>query len=520
MNNDATLNFGTGGLRAHMGEGDDCMNARTVARVTRGLAGYLNENFDVPRCAVAYDSRNNSELFAETTARTLADAGVVVYLFQELTPTPILTFAVRELGLSCGVVITASHNSKEYNGYKVYGADGCQITPPTAKIIKKHMDAVTDFPTPPSFDELSGLGKIKHVSADIFSKFYNNVLELSVTKPQNILNIVYSPLNGTGNTHVRTVLEMAGYTDVQVVREQELPDGNFPTCPHPNPENKDAMALCVKYAQNADIFIATDPDCDRVGAGIVTPQGVKHFSGDEIGILLFEYICKARTAANSMPENPIAIKTIVTTDMANLVAKNYGVELINVLTGFKYIGEYISDLEQKNESHRFVFGFEESCGYLAGSFLRDKDGIIASMLICEMAAYYKSQGKTLVDALHELNRYYGNYLTEQISFALSGACECQNYRTTDIISALKSKFMSKKITKITDFATDYTGLPASNLLRIQFDDGCVLAVRPSGTEPKIKVYLTAVGVDTEESERKMNIMKNICRELWLCDENC
>ncbi len=490
------LSFGTGGLRGVIGAGTNNMNIYTVAKASKGFAKYLLESFKNPSCAVAYDSRNKSDLFARISAATLAGMGISVHLYKELMPTPMLSYAVRALQCNGGIVITASHNPAKYNGYKVYGSDGCQITLEAAKIISGYMDKEKEFSDEKyDFEELLNSGKINYIDENVINSYYEEVMSLSLQKPQARLNVVYSPLNGAGNKPVRNILQKLGNINIEVVEEQEHPDGNFSTCPYPNPEIKEAMALSINKMQetNADFCIATDPDCDRVGVAVPTQDGYYMINGNEMGVMLLEYICKQKSKNNTMPNKPLAVKTIVTTQLASEVCKKYDVELINVLTGFKFIGEQIGMLEQIGEEKRFVFGFEESYGYLAGSFVRDKDAVIASMLICEMASYYKKQNKTLFQVLNEMYCEYGYYKNELMTFEFEGASGM--VKMNAIIDDLRNtqSIGEYKINNKIDYLNDETGLPKSNVLTFDLQDKSQIIVRPSGTEPKLKIYLTAVG---------------------------
>ncbi len=512
------LSFGTGGLRGVLGAGSNKMNIYTVAKATRGLAQYLTEAFKAPSCAIAYDSRNKSDVFAKIAAATLAGMGVKVYIYKELVPTPMLSYAVRTLGCSGGIVVTASHNPAKYNGYKVYGEDGCQLNLEAADMISGYFSKQPDFiDNSPNFDTLLADGKIEYISDEVTESYYEKVLGVSAQKPTVPLNVVYSALNGAGNKPVRKILDMLGNINVIVVKEQELPDGNFPTCPYPNPEIEEAMRLSAKYAteSKADFFLATDPDCDRVGAGYITEGGVRLISGNEMGIMLTEYLCKQLTEKGEMPKNPIVVKTIVTTEMLNAVAKKYGFELINVLTGFKFIGEQIALLEQKGEENRFIIGFEESYGYLSGSFVRDKDAVIASMLICEMAAYYKAQGKTLLDVMDEAYNNYGYYKQGLLTFEFEGASGMTKMNEIlDVVRAMRgNSFAGKAIKKMIDYENDDTGLPKSNVVSMELEDDCYVIVRPSGTEPKLKLYLTAVGKSLTLGEEKLAELGRLSKEV-------
>ena len=514
-----SLEFGTGGLRGKLGAGTNRMNVHTVSKVTMGLAAYLKKKEAAPSCAIAYDSRNKSRLFAETAAGVLAEQGIKVWIYPELKPTPMLSFAVRYLKCSGGIVITASHNPAVYNGYKVYGPDGCQITLAAAVAVSEEISRQTDFVPIPDFDRCVSEGTVQYISREVEEAYDKEILSLRIRQTKQELQIVYSPLNGTGNIPVRRVLSRMGGMHVTVVPEQELPDGNFPTCPYPNPEEPAAMEAAARLARStgADLFLATDPDCDRVGAGIVLPGGeYRLFNGNEMGILLFDYICEGKKAAGTMPEHPLAVKTIVTTPMAEAVADEYGVELRNVLTGFKFIGEQIGLLDAAKETGRYVFGFEESCGCLSGSAVRDKDGVNAAMLICEMAAYYKEKGKTLEQALEGLYEKYGYYLSRLITFELPGAEGMSAIKAMmqDLRESGKRTAAGMEIKERKDYLRDGTGLPASDVLEYRLGGECSVIVRPSGTEPKIKFYLTARGTDGKEASKKITQLSTECRHYF------
>lgn len=509
------LEFGTGGLRGVIGAGTNRMNIYTVAKATRGLAAYLKAEFPQPSCAIAYDSRNKSHLFAQTAAAVLAEAGVQVYLYPELMPTPMLSFAVRYLGCMGGIVITASHNPAKYNGYKVYGADGCQITLEAAEKVLSFITSEANFVSEePSYGACLANGKIKLIDAQTIEAYYSAVLEQSVEAPAVPLKIVYSPLNGTGNQPVREILKRIGNVQVTVVPQQELPDGNFPTCPYPNPEIRETMELAVQLgrAEGADLCLATDPDCDRVGVAVVQGDQVTLINGNEMGVMLFDFICKNRIAKGTMPEYPVAVKTIVTTEMAAAIAKKYQVELRNVLTGFKFIGEQIGYLEQEGHPERYIFGFEESYGYLSGAYVRDKDAVDAAMLICEMAAHYKKEGKNLVDVLNSLYEKYGYYKSDLLSFTFEGPTGMNTMK--GILDKLRAErpteFAGYAVEQIIDYENDETGLPKSNVLAFGLAEGCYLVVRPSGTEPKLKIYVTAKAETEPKVEEAVQRLSKIC----------
>ncbi|MBP3745894.1 MAG: phospho-sugar mutase [Ruminococcus sp.] len=506
------LEFGTGGLRGVIGAGTNRMNVFTVRRATQGFADYLNQEYKNPSVAISFDSRIKSDVFSKAAAEVLAANGIKVHIYTELMPTPCLSFAVRQLKCQGGIMITASHNPAKYNGYKVYGEDGCQITLRVAEIIIEKinsLDMFSDVKTS-SFDEELAKGNISYIGNDVIEAFYQNVLNEGINTDlcaSSGLKVVYTPLNGTGNKPVREILKRIGISNVTVVKEQENPDGNFPTCPYPNPEIREALEVGLKYCKEVqpDLLLATDPDCDRVGIAVPDGKGgFALFSGNEVGALLLEYICQQRIKKGTMPKDPIAVKTIVTTDIVNYIGKEYGVDIINVLTGFKFIGEQIGMLEAKGEEKRYIFGFEESYGYLSGGYVRDKDAVNASMLICEMAAYYRTQGITLLQARENLYKKYGVFYQTLYSFEFDG--ESGMKHMGEIMSNLRNdppaeigglkvvKFEDYKESTCKDIATGNVTqltLPKSNVLAFYLEDGCKAIVRPSGTEPKIKTYLTA-----------------------------
>ena len=503
------LEFGTGGLRGVLGAGTNRMNVYTVGKATQGLSNYLNGTFETPSVAIAYDSRIHSDLFARTAAEVFAGNGVQVHIYPKLMPTPSLSFAVRDLACSGGVVITASHNPAKYNGYKVYGPDGCQITTAAAKAIQAAIDGVDPFRDVKRLDFEEGIrsGVIAYIGEDTVDRYLAAVDGASVL-PKDIARdvaIVYTPLNGAGISCVPRCLKEHDFTSITIPTEQGTPDGNFPTCPYPNPEIREALAVGLSWAEKtgSDMLLATDPDCDRVGAAVKTADGYRLITGNEMGAQLLDFMCRMRTANGTMPERPVAVKTIVTTPMAARIAARYGVELRDVLTGFKYIGEQIGLLEKAGQAERYIFGFEESYGYLSGSFVRDKDAVNASLLICEMFAWYKSQGKSLVDVLEELYEQYGYFQSKLLSFAFEGSSGMAKMQ--GLMDGLRSD-PPKDIAGIpVERCVDYldeaaTGLPGSNVLRYFLAGGHEAAVRPSGTEPKLKVYLTAAGESHGESE--------------------
>ena len=519
------LSFGTAGLRGVIGAGTNRMNVYTVGRATQGLSQYVKSVSDHPRVAIAYDSRIKSETFAHVAAEILAANGVKVYIYKELMPTPMLSFAVRYLKCDAGIVVTASHNPAKYNGYKAYGADGSQMSPEAADHVMSyisHIDYFTDIKIM-SFDDGINSGIIEYIGDDVIDTYLGEVEKCSVNRDVDLskIKILYTPLNGAGNKPVRAIFSRIGATDVTVVKEQELPDGNFPTAPYPNPEIKEAFACAFNAAKTVkpDLIIATDPDSDRAGIAVLDGGEYKLISGNEVGAILFEYIFKSRTDNGTLPKNPVAVKSIVTTEICKEIAKEYNCELIDVLTGFKFIGEQITILENRGEQDRFVFGFEESYGYLAGSYARDKDAVFASMIICEMAAYYKEKGLNLVEVLENLYKRYGYYLSAQKSFTCEGQVGMK--KIADTMARIKTnvpEFIAGKRVKVfkdfiagtsTDIATgksENINLPKSNVLGFYLEDNSSLIIRPSGTEPKIKLYVCAVGCDRASAQNMLDTM--------------
>lgn len=501
------LEFGTGGLRGVLGAGTNRMNVYTVAKATQGYSNYLNKHADAPTVAIGYDSRIHSDLFAETAAAVFAANGIRVWLYPKLMPTPSVSFAVRDLKCDGGVVITASHNPSKYNGYKVYGMDGCQITTEVAKEIQAEIDAVDPFADvkKQAFSEALASGRVTYIGEDTVDRYHAAVNTASMLSEEisRDVAIVYTPLNGAGISCVPRCLKENGFTRITIPTEQGTPDGNFPTCPYPNPEIREALNVGLEWARKtqSDLLLATDPDCDRVGVAVKDGEDYVLITGNEMGVLLLDFVCKMRLQNGTMPEKPVAVKTIVTTPMAARVAEHYGVELIDVLTGFKFIGEQIGLLERKNEANRYIFGFEESYGYLSGSFVRDKDAVNASLLICEMFAYYKAQNRSLTDVLAELYEKYGFYEGRLLTFAFEGSAGfakmqsiIQNLRTVP-----PTEIAGFAVERVIDYQNDATGLPRSNVLRFLLKGGLEAVVRPSGTEPKLKVYLTAIGGSRGES---------------------
>ncbi len=517
------LAFGTGGLRGVIGAGTNRMNIYTVRKATQGLANYVKEAFSEPSVAISYDSRIKSTDFAKAAAEVLAANGVKVHIYTELKPTPMLSFAVRALHCSAGIMVTASHNPAKYNGYKAYGSDGCQMTIDAADAVLAKINALDIFNDVKHmpFDEALAAGMISYIGDDVIEDYFRNVLAQGINTDlcaKSGLKIVYTPLNGTGNKPVRTILNRIGIQEVTVVKEQENPDGNFTTCPYPNPEIREALQLGLQYCDQVkpDLLLATDPDADRVGIAVPDGKGgYALFSGNEVGALLLEYICEQRIQKGTMPKHPVAVKTIVTTDIVEAICKAYGVELIEVLTGFKFIGEQIGFLEAKGEEDRYIFGFEESYGYLAGSYVRDKDAVVASMLICEMAAYYRTKGISMMQARENLYQKYGVYVHTQHSFTFEG--ESGMIRMQNIMEHLRTnrpeQIDNLKVIQFADYEKQVsidltTGtetaitLPKSNVLSFTLEQGAKVIIRPSGTEPKIKAYYTTTAVTEAEAAAK------------------
>ncbi len=515
------LEFGTAGLRGVIGAGTNRMNVYTVKKATQGLAEYILDNADIARSvAIAYDSRIKADYFSKSAAEVLAANGIKVWIYKELMPTPMLSYAVRHLKCGAGINVTASHNPAKYNGYKVYGADGCQMTNEAANAVLAKINNIDIFDGVKSvdFDKAVADGMVQYIGDDVIDAYLAKVKEQALhldLVAKSGLKVVYSPLNGTGNKPVRRILKEIGIKDVVVVPEQENPDGNFPTCPYPNPEIREALALGLKLCdkEKPDLMLATDPDCDRVGIAVPDGKGdYALFTGNETGALLLEYVCKERTALGKMPKNPVAVKTIVTTDLTKAISAKYGVELREVLTGFKYIGEQIGLLEAAGEEERYIFGFEESYGYLAGGYVRDKDAVVASMLICEMAAYYRTKGISMIQARENLYKEYGVYVNKVENFTCEGASGMQ--RMKEIMANLRSNtpkaVAGMAVTAVADYMasksvtadgkTAEIKLPKSDVVTLTLTDGASIVVRPSGTEPKVKAYYTTVGKTREEAE--------------------
>lgn len=525
------LEFGTGGLRGEIGAGTNRMNVYTVGKATQGLAEYVNSVNKSGSVAIAYDSRNKSQIFAHTTAEILAANGIKVYIYKELMPTPMLSYAVRYFGCDAGVVITASHNPAKYNGYKAYGSDGCQLNLEASNYVLSIMNKVDIFDGVKSvnFDDAIKEGKIEYIEQSAIESYLDEVQKCSVSSDIDLsgLNVIYTPLHGSGNKPVRAILDRIGIKNVTVVPEQELPNGNFPTAPYPNPEIKQAFELALGLADkvNPDLLLATDPDCDRVGIAVKHNDKFQLMTGNDVGALLFEYILIRRKANGTLPENPIAVKTIVTTELCKKIAAEHSCQLRDVLTGFKFIGEQIGILEKTGEDNRYIFGFEESYGYLAGSYVRDKDAVVASMLICEMVAYYKREGKTLIDVLESIYNKYGYYYCSQKNYTFEG--ESGMKKIASIMENLRTnppkEILGLKVVKINDYSAAISkdiqnntqtviDLPKSNVLGFYSEDGTSFLARPSGTEPKIKFYLNSVAKTAEECKLKLTGLEELTKE--------
>lgn len=509
------LDFGTGGLRGVIGEGTNRLNIYTIGKATEGLSRYLRNNFSEPKVVIAYDSRNMSKEFARHTADVLTSNNINVYLFEELTPTPILSYAVRELKCSCGIVITASHNPKEYNGYKVYGEDGGQVTDKVAKEIIGFVNEAEICDINPRNELLTYVGE------DVYRSYMSKVKSLSIRKDlirENAknLNIIYTPIHGSGNKPVRRALKELGYENLKVVKEQELPNGNFPTVDVPNPEYSEVFSLALEMSkeEEPDIIIGTDPDCDRMGVMIKDRSGdYKVLTGNQVGVLLSHYIMSALKEENILPSNGAIIKTIVTTEMIKPIAKAYNIEVPEVLTGFKYIGEMIGSFET-SKANEFLFGFEESYGYLSGDFVRDKDAVIASTLVCEMTLYYKCIGKTLYEALIDLYETYGYYKEKLVSRELKGIDGMK--KINDIMDKIRGEFNNfghLHVENKIDYSEGVHGLPKSNVVKFIFEDHSYFVIRPSGTEPKIKIYLGVKADSAKESEYKLESLQREVLEI-------
>lgn len=502
------LSFGTGGLRGIIGAGTNCLNIYTVSKITYGLVKYLQE-VNGKSVAVSFDSRKCSDLFAKTVARVFATNGIKVYLSSSLMPAPFLSFVTRYYGCDCGVMITASHNPSQYNGYKVYGNDGCQLTDVLSLKVAKLIETVDEFGLNIlDFDVLINNKKIVYIDQKAVNEYLKNVSSRSLTKIKDNLKIVYSPLNGAGYKLVPEILSKQGHTNVVLVSEQSYPDGNFPTCPYPNPEKKEALELGVKLANqlNADLLLATDPDCDRVGIAVRNNGNYSLLTGNEVGVLLTDYILQQLGKAKKLNSNSIVVKTIVTSQLVQRICDSYNVKLVNVLTGFKYIGEIIGELEKQGNVDDFVFGFEESYGYLSGSYVRDKDAVVACMLIAEMASYYKDSGLTLSDRLTQLYKQYGFYTHKLLSYKFEGATGF--VKMQQLLSEIRAKSLGSIAGIPCKQFIDYLyqtelNLPPADVLQYDLDGNNQVIIRPSGTEPLIKVYIT-VSQDVKTNEILIN----------------
>ncbi len=506
------LEFGTGGLRGIMGAGANRMNKYTVSKATKGLADYLNAEFDGDKSvAIAFDSRNNSAEFAKNAASVLCAAGIKVYLFETLMPTPVLSFAVRYHNCTAGIVITASHNPKEYNGYKVYDSKGCQLVPQYADKVIAYVNAVTDLKNIPSIslDEAKNAGMLVMIGDETLDAFLAEVKKQSLYNEESDLKIVYTALHGTGNIPVRRMLKGK---NVSIVKEQELPDGNFSTVRSPNPEEKDALTLALKQAEaeGADIVIGTDPDCDRIGVGVLHNGEYTLLTGNQTGALLVDFVLKFKK--DSMPENAAVVKTIVTSGLGAAIAEKHGAKSVQTLTGFKYIGEKICLWEESGE-HTFLFGYEESYGYLAGTHARDKDAVSSAMLIAEMAAYYKNKGMTLVDAMNGIYEEYGYYFDCLETIVLKGKEGAEKIQNAmkDLRETGENLFDDLNV--LLDYSKGIDDLPKENVLRFDFKDGSWTAVRPSGTEPKLKIYFSVKGDGKETAEKRKEFIHNKLTEI-------
>lgn len=524
-----SLEFGTAGLRGVIGAGTNRMNIYTVGRATQGLADFLNKNYENPSVAIGYDSRIKSEYFSREAAEVLAANGIKVYIYDELEPTPCLSYAIRHFHTSSGIILTASHNPAKYNGYKCYNPKGYQMTDEEAEETYGFIQKVDYFTgiKKVDFDKAVEDGMIEYIGQDVIEMFLDEVQKQCINPDivkQADLKVIYSPLNGTGNKPVRKILDRIGVKNVYVVPEQEKPDGNFPTCPFPNPEIKQVFELGLEMNKNigADLLLATDPDCDRVGIAVPDKTGeLVLMSGNEVGAMLLNYILSQKKEKGILPETAIAVKSFVSTDIAEVVAKKYNCTFKNLLTGFKYIGELITNLEEQGRADDFVMGFEESYGYLAGTHARDKDAVVASMLICEMAAFYKTQGMNLVDVMNSLYDEFGYYSNVVESYTFEGAAGME--KMASIMDGLRSnppkEIAGMPVVSISDYKTStvtYTDsspsgridLPKSNVLAFSLENGNKVIVRPSGTEPKIKAYITAIGTDRQSADELAGIMVN------------
>ena len=528
-----SLEFGTGGLRGELGAGTNRMNIYTVRQATQGFAAYLLTQDEKPSAAISYDSRHQSDVFARETARVLAANGIKVYLYPHLMPTPALSFAVLDRHCTGGVMVTASHNPARYNGYKAYAADGAQISGHVAAAVSEEIEKTDIFRDVKltDFEEALADGRIEYIGDALIERYYAAVMAQALRPELGKaagLRLVYTPLNGSGLVPVMTVLKRMGHTDITVVPEQEQPNWDFPTCPYPNPEILEAMQLGLNLCEKlgADLLLATDTDSDRVGTAVLQNGTPRLISGNEMGVLLLDYICRTRLELHKMPENPVAVRSIVSTTMTDAIAAHYGVEMRQVLTGFKYIGEQIAHLEAEGHPERFIFGFEESYGYLAGGYVRDKDAVVASMLICEMAAWYKGRGKNLGEALDDLYAQYGFYFNKVDSYTFPGSDGMA--KMAALMETLRTELpiaiASRPVTGHTDYEAGKryedgegetpTGLPSSNVMEFRLGKEGSLVARPSGTEPKLKFYYSLRAADRPTAEKAYGEIKASVED-WL-----
>lgn len=517
------LAFGTGGLRGVIGAGTNRMNVYTVRKATQGLANYLNKHNTEGKplsVAIAHDSRNKGVLFSRESAAVLAANGIKAYLYPQLMPTPALSFAVRHLHCDAGICVTASHNPAKYNGYKAYGNDGCQVTEGMADGIMAEIEALDIFADVKKipFEEALASGKAEYIGEETVNAFIDAVYGVSILgKPADNLKLVYTPLNGSGKMCVLRILDRIGVKDITVVPEQSEPDGNFPTCPYPNPEIREALQKGLDLCKTVkpDLLLATDPDCDRVGIAVNQHGKYVLMTGNEVGILLLNFIAQCKTELGTMPKDPVAVTTIVSTDMVNGIAKDYGIEIRRTLTGFKYIGDQIALLESEGHPERYLLGFEESYGYLSGPHVRDKDAVNAVLLICEAAAWYAKKGMTLGDAIDALYAEFGCFCNAQKSFTFAG--ETGMEKMASLMSGLRTHPLQSvaglPVEGFTDYEQDGTGLPKANVLEYRLPGGAKLIIRPSGTEPKIKAYLSAVKPTVEEATRQLDSLAAAAAEL-------
>ena len=506
------LEFGTGGLRGVMGAGTNRMNKYIIRKATRGFANYLCDKYgkEISRgVAIGYDSRNNSDAFALEAALVMAAAGIKTYLFGEIMPTPTLSFAVRELGCIGGIVVTASHNPKEYNGYKVYDKDGCQVLIDDANAIIEYVNNITDITAIPvaNEEEARKSGMLNTTPDCVFDSFIENVKKQAHEIGEKSARIVYTPLHGTGNVPVRRVLSELGY-NVTVVKEQEIKDGNFPTVISPNPENAEALSMGCKLCEEigADLILGTDPDCDRVGIAVNTKDGMKLFTGNQVGALLVDYVIKMNKS--QLTEKSTVIKTIVTSELGAIIAKQNGLRVVETLTGFKFIGDQMNQFERTGNGE-FLIGYEESYGYLVGSHARDKDAVVTSMLICEMASYYKNQGKTLVDVMEDIYNTYGYFLDKLDSYTLKGIDGVERIQAIMKEMREKGKELMPNIKQVNDYTVGIDDLPKADVLKFVFEDSSWIAIRPSGTEPKIKVYYSVKGENKNDALKVLEARRSI-----------